>query len=397
MNDIPATVNLLERASELLPPDDSWRRELLCELGVAERAGGRAERADSFLRRAGREAKEAKDVRVELRARLELGYFELLSEPEGAAQALLEIAQHAIPTFEAFEDDRALGRAWLMAGYVNGGIHGQHRAWEEAAERALEHYERAGSPASTCVHQLASALYFGPRPVPAAIGRCNELLEKANDLSSRASVLHLMGGLEAQLGDFERGRELVAVSQAIYEELGHVEAPMRVGMVAAHIELLADDYAGAERLLRRLCNFYESMGDRGHLAPRAAELAEAIYCQGRVDEAMDWALRSRDLSATDDAHAHLLWRPVLAKTLARSGQTAEAEALAREALRLAGATDWLNAQAKIRLDLSEILVHLGQAGEAGTLCEEAKRLFDLKGNVCGRNRALELLRANAHA
>ncbi len=139
------------------------------------------------------------------------------------------------------------------------------------------------------------------------------------------------------------------------------------------------------------------MGDRGHLAPRAAELAEAIYCQGRVDEAMDWALRSRDLSATDDAHAHLLWRPVLAKTLARSGQTAEAEALAREALRLAGATDWLNAQAKIRLDLSEILVHLGQAGEAGTLCEEAKRLFDLKGNVCGRNRALELLRANAHA
>ena len=115
------------------------------------------------------------------------------------------------------------------------------------------------------------------------------------------------------------------------------------------------------------------------MLPRAAELAEAIYCQGRVDEAMDWALRSRDLSATDDAHAHLLWRPVLAKTLARSGQTAEAEALAREALRLAGATDWLNAQAKIRLDLSEILVHLGQAGEAGTLCGGGQRTVRPKG------------------
>ena len=109
----------------------------------------------SFLRRAGREAKEAKDVRVELRARLELGYFELLSKPEGAAQALLEIAQHAIPTFEAFEDDRALGRAWLMAGYVNGGHPRPASRLGRGGRARPEHYERAGSPASTCVHQLA--------------------------------------------------------------------------------------------------------------------------------------------------------------------------------------------------------------------------------------------------
>ena len=61
------------------------------------RARWRAGRTGRFVPATGgpRGAKEAKDVRVELRARLELGYFELGAGR--AAQALLEIAQHAYP------------------------------------------------------------------------------------------------------------------------------------------------------------------------------------------------------------------------------------------------------------------------------------------------------------
>ena len=50
--DMPATINLLGRATSLLPEDDAWRRELLCELGVAFVAAGdtRARRDDSTQR-----------------------------------------------------------------------------------------------------------------------------------------------------------------------------------------------------------------------------------------------------------------------------------------------------------------------------------------------------------
>src|SRR5207253_7142166 len=42
-NDIPAAVNLLGRATGLLPEADGVRRELGCELGTAPRAAGDAE------------------------------------------------------------------------------------------------------------------------------------------------------------------------------------------------------------------------------------------------------------------------------------------------------------------------------------------------------------------
>ena len=47
--DTPATVNLLGRATALLSADDARRTELLCELGVAQRASGDFERGEATL------------------------------------------------------------------------------------------------------------------------------------------------------------------------------------------------------------------------------------------------------------------------------------------------------------------------------------------------------------
>ena len=116
----PATVNLLRRATDLLPDHDSFRIELLCELGMALRTGGELSRAEHMLAGAVEAAAAADDRRLELRARLELGSVRLFSDPEGRADELLEITARALPVFEAVVDSRSLGRSWHALALVHG-------------------------------------------------------------------------------------------------------------------------------------------------------------------------------------------------------------------------------------------------------------------------------------
>src|SRR5439155_23449669 len=150
-NDVAATVGLLERATALLPDDSPLQRELTCELGLALRAGGDAEGAAAALELASGNGSSP----IELRARMELAFVRLLREPGAQDHELIDLAGAAIPTFEALNDDRALGRAWLLTAFVHGGRHLRCKAREEAAERALFHYRRAGWPAATCLGQPA--------------------------------------------------------------------------------------------------------------------------------------------------------------------------------------------------------------------------------------------------
>src|SRR5205814_7670162 len=113
----------------------------------------------------------------ELRARMELSFLRLLEDRGRNDAELLQIVGTAIPAFEALRDDSALGRAWLLSGFVHGGRHLRCKAWEESSERALESYRRAGLPVATCLGQLSQALYQGPTPAPEAIVRCEQLLD----------------------------------------------------------------------------------------------------------------------------------------------------------------------------------------------------------------------------
>ncbi len=175
---MPATVSFLERATDLLPFENSKRIRLMPELAIAQRATGDTGRAEETLGATIELAKAAKDEGATLRARIEAAYLRLLSDPEGAAGELLELVEAAVPTFEALADDRALSRAWLLSGYVHGGLRGHHLAWERDEERALHHYRRTGFPLATCIGQIAAAVYWGPTVVPKAIERCAGLLTR---------------------------------------------------------------------------------------------------------------------------------------------------------------------------------------------------------------------------
>ena len=60
------------------------------------------------------------------------------------------------------------------------------------------------------------------------------------------------------------------------------------GTVRGQIELLANQPVAAERALRASYEALAAMGDRAHGATRAAELAEAVYLNGRHEDA--WRL-----------------------------------------------------------------------------------------------------------
>ena len=341
----------------------------------------------------------ANDRRLELRGRLELANIRWFRDPQTSADDFLAAALKAVPTFEAAGDDRALGRAWLMVGLVRGSVHCEMAAWEDAAARAAAHYRRAGWSPSTCLSGLASALYYGPTPVHAALVRCAELLdENRGDRMSEANVLMWMGGLEAMLGRFDEGRRRVEDARRLYEEFGQtLSAGDACNLVEGAVEMLAGRHDEAERALRRACETCLRLNESALLSSRAAELADALYGQGRYEEAAEWARLSRERAGSEDVHAQASWRAAQSKIDARLGDLTKGERWGREACELLEHTDALNDRARSLLALAEVLGLGGEEHEAAELMRLARGLLEQKGNVVALRRVRTLLHEPSHA
>jgi tetratricopeptide (TPR) repeat protein len=204
----------------------------------------------------------------------------------------------------------------------------------------------------------------------------NRRLERAT-LANRAT-------LEAMLGRFDAARDLIGRARALAEELG-LEATLAAQAAngAGEIELLAADPAAAERELRPACEALERIGELGYLASAAPLLADALYLQGRDDEALlmteRWA--PERLTVPEDVDAQVGWRRVRAKLLARRGDVEAAERLAREATASAARTDFLDLRAHAVGDLAEVLRLMGRSEESAAAVQEAIRLYEQKGNI----------------
>jgi hypothetical protein len=366
----------------------------MCELGIAYSSVGEMDACNARFREAAEGAAANGHRRIELRASVEAAYGRLVTEPEGAAEELLAVAQQAVPAFEAFEDERSLARAWLLMGYVLGGFRGDHAAWEHAEERALEYYRRTAFPVATCLQQIAGAIYWGPTPVPKGISRCAALSADVTvGVFGRASILPFLGALHAQLGEFATARELIDEAEYELTELG-ASATVAVfcGAARSDVELLAGDLDAAEATLVEQCEFFERMPNRVTLAARSAKLAETLYRQARLDDAEHWAAISRANTASDDRSQQLLLLPVEAKLRARDGLLSDAHMLAEKAVRLADETDGLNVIASTRLALAEVQRIAGLDGDADTSIREAIALFERKENTVAASRARTLLK-----
>ena len=364
--DAPAAANLLSRAAELAPDAN-----LVCELALALNVRGERARALELLA----------DVPGP-RAHLERVFLRSLSEPDRAGE-LLDAATAAIPVFEQAGDDRVLGRAWYGVAFVRGGFYCEYAALEEAAERIAACYRRAGWSFSASVDFLGLALAFGPRPVDEAIARLEALTaEYTGDRIAEANLAMWLGPLEAMRANFDVARAHLDRARATFRDLGLMTAVVdNCSRASGAVELLAGSPESAERSLRDACASLQERHETPVLATRAAELAAALYEQGRYEEAAEWVQLARESAGDDDLDAALTRQPVEAKLLARLGNTPAAERLASATVSLAERTDALNRHAEALLALAEVLELASSEEEAREYLKQALALYERKGNL----------------
>jgi class 3 adenylate cyclase len=393
--DVHASTSLLRRATNVLPGPSLRRSELLCELGMSVAGEGDLVVASTLFREAMSAGKAARDPRIELRARMELEYLEARRVSGSTGDALLEATSLGISVFELAGDERLIGRAWLLAGWVYGARRGRHREREAAAEKALEHYSHSTWPTATAASEIADSLYHGPVSVPDALAKCRALLETVPlHRYGRATIEVSVAGLVAQLGRFGEARSLIESARSVLEELGdHASALPYSAATLAEVQMLAGDVRDAEATLRGLCSHLESIHAYSHLASRAGDLADALYVLGRFDESTEWLEVAMTNSADDDIDARVRWMPVKAKMLALEGTLENAIAIASDAVDLAATGDELNRHAKTREDLAGVLVLAGAGKEALVEVDRALELYEEKGNFV----AAERLRASSSA
>jgi predicted ATPase/class 3 adenylate cyclase len=380
--DMPAAVDLLSRAVALRPESDDRRLTLLPELGAALREAGELTRADEVLSEAIEAGRSNGNRRAELAALIERASLRVASEPEDDAD--LREVEASIPALEELGDDRALAAAWSLIGRRQGLWKGRFAHGEAALERALTHARRLGDrrQEALILGQLALSALMGPTPVNEAVARCRQLVTEAGgDRLVEANVARYLAVLEAMRGNFADARALVAQARATYEDLGmHHMSQTAISLAYGSIGLLAADYEAAGIELRTGLNALEGMGDRGYLSSVAAFLSQALYGQGRLDEADDLAGRAQASAAPDDLWSQVLSRGTRARVCASRGAYEEAERYAREAVGLAAPTDALDLHGNALVDLAETLALAGRNEEAAACLADALRLYERKGN-----------------
>jgi class 3 adenylate cyclase/tetratricopeptide (TPR) repeat protein len=374
----------LGRAVRLLPDDHEDRLEALPQLAEAQQASGKlTEAARSYQEL----AKSAKAVGHEgLATHATIGRLRLtaLHDPERFLREGRDQVELAIPVFERLDDPLGLAQAWHLLAYLDW-TRGRLSVAGANAEtaRSFAHAARDRYWEATILGQQCLILYWGSTPLD-QVERSNlEVLAEAQHSGMRgleATALMVLARVAALRSNLEEARQLVRAANAITSDLGESLTQAADCISQALIELLDDDLAAAEDMLRSGYLRLEQMGATGPLASVAAMLARVVLLRERGDEAEELTRTCERIAAPDQLDAQVKWRSIRAIVLARRGDAEEAERLAREAVYQVDKTDQLDSRAEARVDLAEVLRLGGRHGEAGRELDRAIRLYKDKGN-----------------
>jgi ATP/maltotriose-dependent transcriptional regulator MalT len=122
----------------------------------------------------------------------------------------------------------------------------------------------------------------------------------------------------------------------------------------------------------------------------AAILAEALWAQGRDEEAESFILVSEEGAGAEDVYSQGMLGSVRAKVMARRGEAVEAERLGRAAVAIAEPTDFLFLRAFTLTSLAEVLLLGGEAERAEDVIGEALAVCEQKGFLVGVERIRKL-------
>jgi tetratricopeptide (TPR) repeat protein len=342
--------------------------------------------AEAVLSEAIEVARSTAQRSVELRAVLERSLARVWSDAQSWEMFITEV-EAVMPELERLGDEASLAKGWRVVAHIHL-MNVDGAAMRDALDRSIEYARRAGDRKQELdsLDWLLRNCWFGPRPVEDGIRLCSEALDYP-ERGVQAVATQVLGVLHGMRGDFERGRELIGDARTMQLELGMT---MAVGagtsMMGGQVELLAGDPQRAEELLRWGNDVLAPSGEKSFRSTIFGLLAEALYQQGRYDEAEEAAQEANELGIAEDLETQRLWKAVQGKVFARRGDFEQAVRLGRAAVTDADRSDSY-ARADARVDLAEILSLQGRGDEAAILLREAIALYEEKGMTAGVWRA----------
>ena len=382
--DMHAASNLLGRAVALLHSEDPVRVEMLPTLGETLIGVGDFASARPVLREARILADRLGKPRIKAASQL----VEMLLRLHGggkrdADEEVLPTAPELIPLLERENAHSELATAWRLVAHVHG-MAGRYRVAGEAAVRSMNHARIAGNETlvAKVAYILADTALLGSTPVRQAIPQCEQLI--AEGLTNReveCRVMRILAQLRAMNGELETARALYRQSRALLRDLGHRVAEASSGIDVALIELLGGDLGLAEREIRSDLDFLSKAGESYYLSTMTALLSRLVRDQGRDDEALELSRAAEKAADEDDFDSQALWRAIRAPIIARAGDLAGAEALARRAVELVRRTEAPMMQADALAELAEVLRIAARPMEARVAIDEAIALHCSKGNL----------------
>ena len=374
--DMPAARSLLTRAAALT---DGLSPDIRRRLSLALWSTGETEEAVRVLDEVVRDAERIGDARTLWLARIEAVVRQSVSDPGFRVDEIVTTCERAIAVFAELGDEAALARAWLWTAYAHR-IVGRLAAGSRAAEIGVRHAAAGAAPEERArlEDELCTALLDGPADVEQGLERCEELLAGNRDSAlEEANVLSAVAGLRALKGDFDGARDALDRAAELFGELGLQFALAGLRKISGDVEVLAGDLDAAEEELRAGLELISAIGTR---AIFAASLAHVLLSQGREDEARGLVGDAEEVAGPYYA-AQVLWRSAKARLLSADGSDAEATALAREAVGLAGETDALVLRGQALIALSQVAASAGDHEASAAAAAEALELYRRKGGA----------------
>jgi predicted ATPase/class 3 adenylate cyclase len=376
LNAFPAAAGYYRAALALWQQDAQEERAgLLRLLGTALYEAGELQQAEAALAE-GAEAAAAARL-PGLQARIRLLRAEIHALQGGPEEEALAECEWATPILEAEGDLEGLAEAWLLAGRLRIWL-GDSPADQQALERATAYARQVGHrrlqiQASSW---LLAILHYLPIPADTAIARAEQLLQIANgEPWAEADLLGPLSVIYAYAGRFAEAREAIARAQSVYGRSGAKLKGAMVATAAGYIELIAGDPATAEHHLREAYEAFHAMGERGYLSTLAGSLAEALYAQGRLEDAQQMTEEAQAAATPSDIDAKARWRAARAKVLARGGQFPASQTLLDEAAALVSPTSWAALQAEILIAKAEVSRLAGAPEQAAASLRAALRIY----------------------